>query len=57
MPIIVPKYYMNIREHRSGRCEVSNPPVMHNGSFWFTVKSIIFFGWVGIYLALRTIDV
>jgi hypothetical protein len=56
MPIIAPKYYINIREHRSGMCEVSNPPVMHNGSFRFTVKSIIFFVWVGIYLALRTID-
>jgi hypothetical protein len=51
-----PKYYINIREHRSGIFEVSNPPVMHNGSFRFTVKSIIFFVWVGIYLALRTID-
>jgi hypothetical protein len=29
MPIIVPKYYINIREHRGGKCEVSNPPVMH----------------------------
>ncbi len=56
MPIIVPKYYINIREHRGGRCKVSNPPVRHNGSFRFTVKSIIFFVWVGIYLALWTID-
>jgi transposase-like protein len=50
------KYHINIREHRSGRCEVSNPPVMHDGSFRFTVKSIIFSVWVGIYLALQTID-
>ncbi len=56
MRIIVPRYRMNTREHRSGRCEGSSHRARRNDSWLFTVRFLISFVLVDISIELPTTD-